>query len=180
MSIDLNKWKILKSNRIIISGSIYKILFMLLFLFIKVNGITQSTNLYKDSLVLYIKYDSLKCTLSTEFINKSKDKLLLPWQERLPYSNFIEDSVQFNIYLGIGNKVTVLKITESIPDFIFEENNIEIKAQEMVIKEIDLEGMISKKDIKLYDFIYTQYILTNSLNSPNSKLVFTSNRIFFK
>ena len=70
--------------------------FVILFLFSTLNSFSQVNTISIDSVNIDISFDSIKQNLCVQFINKSKVKVVLPWKESLPYSDF-EGEVKFNI-----------------------------------------------------------------------------------
>jgi hypothetical protein len=140
--------------------------FVILFLFSTLNSFSQVNTISIDSVNIDISFNSIKQNLCVQFINKSKVKVVLPWKESLPYSDF-EGEVKFNIYVVNNLNKQLLKVTENIPQYVFESNDIEIKKRGSISKIIELEQMISRNEICKYDYIYVQYILREKIITSN-------------
>ena len=112
---------------------------IILFVLLKTSILSQSSNYFEDSLKIDIKFNFEKLELEVAFINTGVSDCKLPWKEHFPYSDFDNEVAAFNIYIGFENQIKLLKITENIPTFVFEEDNLNIKAGKTVIKVIQLK-----------------------------------------
>ena len=152
---------------------------MVLFSLIQYVSLAQNSSNKIESVSLTISYDSVKNELHAIFNNQRFSTLTLPWQEQIPYVNFENDTVKFEIYLGKENENYLLRIIKNIPTYTFENNPIELKPKGKMCKVIELDDMISKTELNNPEIqtIFAVYTVLRYENSTFKKYTLKSNSI---